>query len=169
MKNYTDNDYALNKYSAGIVYRFADSIVEITLADYLIENPDKSESDFRTLKEISDTDYFERDRAENAQTKRNVAFDALDETGLCHSPSPEELFIGAIIAKEEAERHKAYLDIAHRALGKLTEVQQRRYLLHRIEGLTMREIAAIEGVKHQSIVECLSNADKKIKKILSNS
>jgi len=54
MKHYTNSDYALNKYSEGIVYRFADSIVEITLADYLAENPSKTEGDFRELKELSD-------------------------------------------------------------------------------------------------------------------
>ena len=43
MKNYKDSDYALNKYSQGIVYKFADGIVEITLEDYLRDNPDKTE------------------------------------------------------------------------------------------------------------------------------
>lgn len=33
LKNYKDSDYALNKFSEGIVYRFADRIVEITLED----------------------------------------------------------------------------------------------------------------------------------------
>ncbi len=35
MKNYKDSDYAINKSSEGIVYRFADRIVEIILKDYL--------------------------------------------------------------------------------------------------------------------------------------
>lgn len=34
MKNYKDTDYALNKYSKGIVYKFADKIVETTLSDF---------------------------------------------------------------------------------------------------------------------------------------
>ena len=46
MKNYKDSDYALNKYSEGIVYKFADRIVEITLSAYLTENPDKTAEDF---------------------------------------------------------------------------------------------------------------------------
>ena len=33
MKNYKDSDYALNKFSEGIVYRFADRIAEITLEE----------------------------------------------------------------------------------------------------------------------------------------
>ena len=54
MKNYTDCDYALNKINKNaIVYRFADEVVEVTLADFLAENPDKTEADFRALKEFS--------------------------------------------------------------------------------------------------------------------
>lgn len=35
MKNYKDSDYALNKYSENIVYKFADGVKEITLEDYI--------------------------------------------------------------------------------------------------------------------------------------
>ncbi|MDE7352968.1 MAG: hypothetical protein K2O06_07940 [Acetatifactor sp.] len=35
MKNYKESDYALNKYSQGIIYKFVDGVVEVTLADYL--------------------------------------------------------------------------------------------------------------------------------------
>ena len=71
MKNYRDSDYALNKHSVGIVYRFADSIVEVTLAEYLLENPGCTEADFLELKEFSDADYYERDRLENTCSKRD--------------------------------------------------------------------------------------------------
>lgn len=37
MRSYQDNDYAVNKYSEGIVYRFSDGYVEITLEKYLQE------------------------------------------------------------------------------------------------------------------------------------
>lgn len=50
MRNYKDSDYALNRYSQGIVYKFADSIVEVTLEDFLRSNPDKAEKDFVELK-----------------------------------------------------------------------------------------------------------------------
>lgn len=74
MKNYRDSDYALNKHSKGIVYRFADKIVEVTLAGYLAENPDKTEADFRMLKELSDSIYLDQVQDENAQTKKNSPF-----------------------------------------------------------------------------------------------
>ena len=35
MKNYKDSDYAANKYSEGIVYRFADSVEVVSLDTYI--------------------------------------------------------------------------------------------------------------------------------------
>ena len=43
MQNYRKSDYAINKNSPNIVYRFHNEIIEITLEDYLKENPDKTE------------------------------------------------------------------------------------------------------------------------------
>ena len=167
MQNYISSDYALNKYSEGIVYRFADGIVVVTMADYLAENPDKTEYDFRALKKLSDDDYFERDRKENAQTKKNVPFGELEETMLCCAPSPLDILIGEIDAQEQTARHGQRLGTAKRALGKLTDAQRRRYLLHVVDGLSVREIAEIEGAHFTSVSESLQAAKKKIKKVLS--
>ena len=54
MYNYRKSDYAINKNSPNIVYRFHNEIIEITLEDYLEENPDKTEHDFAELKAQSD-------------------------------------------------------------------------------------------------------------------
>ena len=168
MKNYADSDYALSKYSAGIVYRFADGIAEVTLADYLADNLGKTEDDFMELKRISDDIYLEQVRGENAQTKKNTLFYESDETVLCCVPSPEDIFISEIDANEEAELHEQQLEVAHCILNKLTKVQRRRYLMHVVDGLTVRQIAVAEGVAHPSVVECLQAVDKKIKKLLAN-
>ena len=53
MQNYRKSDYAINKNSPNIVYRFHNEIIEITLEDYLKENPDKTEHDFAELKALS--------------------------------------------------------------------------------------------------------------------
>lgn len=50
MKNYRKSDYALNKFSEGIVYQFSDRTLEISLEDFLRANPGKTEADFMTLK-----------------------------------------------------------------------------------------------------------------------
>jgi DNA-directed RNA polymerase specialized sigma24 family protein len=164
MKNYTDSDYALNKHSEGIVYRFADgSRFMVMLEDYLAENPDKTEADFAALKALSDEDYHERDKAGYRRTWKDTPLDARAETRFCSVPSPEATVIDA---PEEAERRRSRAALAKRALEKLTEVQRRRYLLYHIEGLTTRKIANLDKVKHQSVVECLAAAEKKIKKVL---
>jgi DNA-directed RNA polymerase specialized sigma24 family protein len=167
MSNYTNSDYALNKYSAGIVYRFADGIVEITLADYLRENPGKTEGDFLALKKFSDADYHEEAKATYRQTWKNLPDVDADNYVLNAEISAAGSYFGEIEAHEEDVRFQEQIDSAHRILDALTEVQKRRFVMHRINGLTTRRIAEIEGCKQQSVVESLAGADKKIKKVLA--
>ena len=161
MKNYRDSDYAANKYAKGIVYRFAGQTVEITLEDYLRENPDRSEADFTELKALSDGIYLRQDRSDNAQSKKNVSIHSLEETGLCAVPSPEECYIGA---EKKAEQLKK----VRKALSKLTEIQRKRYLLYAVQGLSTWQIAAMEGTNQKSVYESLQAAEKKIKKVLTS-
>ena len=168
MNNYKDSDYALNKYSEGIVYRFADGIAEITLTDYLAENTGNTEADFRAIKELSDSIYSKQVKDENRQTYKNTPFDELDESVLYQMSSPEEVFIGEIDALEESEQRLKLLTAANSVLNKLTEIQRRRYLMYRVNGLTLRQIADIEGVLFTKIYKSVEAAEKKIKKILSS-
>ena len=168
MKNYQNSDYALNKYSKGIVYRFADGAVEVTLEDYLADNPGKTADDFMELKMLSDEIYNEQDRAENTQTKKNISFDELEMGAFRYTPSPEEMFISGIDAREEAENRQRRVNIAGEALDMLTDIQRRRYMLHFVDGLSAHEIAKIEGANHKSVLESLWAAEKKIKKFLEN-
>jgi DNA-directed RNA polymerase specialized sigma subunit, sigma24 homolog len=169
MKNYKDSDYALNKHSNGIVYRFADKIVEVTLEDYLTENPGKTEDDFLKLKAFSDADYLSQDRLDYKQSWKNSSISDLDEAAKCETPSPEESMIAAIDKLEEIKTLKYQAKLAGQALDRLTEIQRRRYLLHHVGGWTMRKIAESEGVGHTKIQKSLEAADKKIKKFLSES
>ena len=165
MKNYRDSDYAANKYAGGIVYRFANETVEITLEDYLLENPDKTEADFAELKVLSDEVYLEQARDENRQTYRNVSLYGLDETDACCVPSPEEIVIDQ---PEQAARRERMQRQAHRALSTLTEVQRRRYIQHHVDGLSSWKIAELEGKDHKAILYSLWAAEKKIKKSVAN-
>lgn len=167
MKNYKDSDYAINKSAKGIVYRFANQMVEVTFEDYLRDNPTKTASDFAALKTLSDADYYEADRRSYRQTWKNTSFDTLDEDEavVFSAPSAEDEALGL---KEQEEAYQKRQSEAITALSKLTEVQRRRYLMYNSEGLTIRQIAEKEGVRHQSVVECLMAADKKIRKFFSN-
>ena len=92
MYNYRKSDYAINKNSPNIVYRFHNEIIEITLEDYLEENPDKTEHDFAELKAQSDQIYYEQDRSESAQTRKDVSIHGLEEMDCCSTrPLEEEL------------------------------------------------------------------------------
>ena len=167
MKNYTDSDYALNKVNKdAIVYKFADGVVEVTLAGYLAENPGKTEADFRALKELSDADYFERDREDYRQTYKNVSIHGLDETEVCSVPSPEDELIEQ---PEQAAIKTCRRDLGLRAFDALTEVQRRRYRMYHVEGLTEDEIAEKERTSHQAVSQSLIWAEKKIKKVLAKS
>jgi len=166
MRNYRDSDYAVNKNAKGIVYRFADQTVEITLKDYLRENPTKTAADFEALKAMSDEDYYETDRSGYRQTWKNTSFNTLDEdeTVIFAVPSVED----TVIEQDEAEAAFAKRQsLVARALDKLTEIQRRRYLLYHVKGLSTWQIAEHEGANQKSIHESLQAAEKKIKKVLS--
>jgi len=164
MKNYRDSDYAANKYTSGIVYRSVTDTYELTLEDYLRENPGATEADFAELKALSDEIYLEQDRADYRQTHKDVSLHGLDEPAACCVPSLEEV----LIDRPEREKEREHLrEQAHQALLTLTEVQRRRYLLHRIDGLTTREIAEKEGISHVAVVYSLEWAEKKIEKFLA--
>lgn len=164
MHNYKDNDYALNKYSDGIVYGFSDKKVEVTLDDYLSENPDKSADDFRVLKEFSDGDYLAQDRNDYRQTWKNSATNAVFDTDNRCEPSPEDLLISKLDKEETQTKRKA---TAQKIWSKLTEVQRRRYWMYHVEGLSTWKIAKLEGVNQSKIMKSLNAAEKKIKKFLS--
>jgi len=165
MKNYKDGDYAINKNAEGIVYRFADQTIEVTLEDYLRENPNKTPDDFAELKILSDTDYYDTDRRDYRQTWKNIPIEKLfeNENLMFSVPSAEEALL------EEGATEAAYLQMkssAALAISKLTEIQKRRYLMYHIQGLSTWEIATLERVNQSKIVKSLALADKKIKKIL---
>ena len=182
MKNYQNCDYAVNKKAEGIVYRFADQTVEVTLADYLRENPDKTAADFAELKALSDEDYYKTDRNDYRQTWKNVPLETLSgrkgksadsrrkEAGkkpkdeLPSSPSAEDEVIGQ---GEQAEAYAKRQSLAALALDKLTEVQRRRYLLYHVKGMTVREVADAENAHFTSVSESIKAAENRIKKFLS--
>jgi len=165
MKNYRDSDYAVNKNAEGIVYRFANQTIEITLADYLRENPSKTPVDFAELKALSDTDYYDTDRSDYRQTWKNTSFDNLgeDERASLAAPSVED----EVIDKGEREALLAQRQsLSALALDKLTDKQRRRYVLYHVHGKSYREIADIENAHFTSVEESILAAEKKIQKFI---
>ena len=162
MRNYKDSDFALNKYSEGIVYRFADGIVEVTLADYLRDNPNQTEADFAKLKALSDEMFHEQDLGDTRYGKRTRSLEFIENTEQYAAASPDT----ELIHRQDAGQA---LKAAHQLLesGKLTEVQKRRFILHYIKGYSTRQIARLENVTQQSVFDSLLWAAKKLKKFYS--
>jgi predicted DNA-binding protein YlxM (UPF0122 family) len=164
MKNYQNSDYALNKYSESIVYRFADgSTTEVTPERYLVENPGKTEADFQAWKDFSDADYLKRDRAENAQTKKNDSiYSAGDVTDL-NAPSLEERHL------EMLDRETAIAAFEQiKQSDELTEIQKRRFLLYIKDGLSLRRIAEHEGVTLRAAAKSVNAGTALLKKYFKN-
>lgn len=166
MWNYRKNDYAANKYSPNIVYRFNDEIIEISLEDYLEENPDRTEQDFLKLKALSDEIYYEQDRAENTQTRKNISIQGMEEMNCCATRSLEDEW-------EEFEVERQNYRYTKLALGQLfttnilTETQKRRFRLNIFYGLSSREIGRIEGASHQAVAKSLKIAVEKLRVIFA--
>ncbi len=163
MKNYKDSDYALNKYSRGIVYQFADGTREVTLEDFLKENPHKTAEDFEIIKALSDEIYYQQDRQEHRTNRRNVSLTGMEETELLSVPSVETEWI------QQEEQEKVW-KAAEQLLksGSLTEIQQRRFRQYYFQGLSTRQIARLEGVHQRAVWDSLMWAEKKLKKFFAN-
>ncbi len=160
MKHYKDTDYAANRYSENIVYRFGNKIVEITLEMYLAENPDMTEEDFLLWKTLSDSLYKEQDYADYNQTRKNLSITELEGLKAC-AVKPIDEYI-------EEQEEKVALQTVQRFLNSdiLTETQKRRFILYFLNGLTVRQIAKLENTHHKSIEETIIAAIKKLKKFL---
>lgn len=156
-KNYRNSDYALNKYSDGIVYRFADRIIEVTLVDYLTENPDKTEQDFLELKALSDEIYHQQVVDENRTCRLDVTLNDWADSEQLATLSLET----EVIECEDQQFASKALRYALQS-GVLTEVQLRKFTLYFVDGLSQREIANLEYVTHHAVALSLGYAVKKI-------
>lgn len=160
MKNYRESDYALNKYSPNIVYKFSDKTIEVTLEDYLKQNPDRTAEDFAELKALSDEMYHEQVIVENRTSRLDVAIDEVNEQAF----ADERTVLQDMIEREDKTKAlraaKELLDN-----GKLTKVQKRRFILHYFQNLSTRKIAAMEGVSHIAVFKSITLANEKLKNI----
>ena len=159
MRNYKSSDYGINKYSEGIVYKTANQIIEISLADYLKANPDKTEQDFRELKALSDEIYLEQDRTENRITQKTLSLENTKQIEDATALTIEENYIEKL--------DKQYISLAFKEFlkdGSLTAVQKRRFIMHVFKNLSMRKIAEIEKVHFTSVQESVDSAKRKLKK-----
>lgn len=164
MRKYWTSDYAVNKDREGIVYQFADGKeLEISLTEYLRDNPGKTEQDFLELKALSDGIYYEQALEDTRYGKQKQSLGQLEDSEQFATPPIDTLLI------HNSEKGQA-LKAARLLLGSgdLTEVQRRRFLLHFFEGLSYRQLAVRENVHFTSVQESIETAVRKLQKYLKN-
>jgi RNA polymerase sigma factor (sigma-70 family) len=157
MDNYKETDYAKNKYSHNIVYETANGTVEITVTQYLSENPTKKEADFWELKALSDEVYRQQAKEEHTQTNRNARFDENIESGFFCFPSPEDI----LEFREERLREQRLVE---ELLFPLTPAQRRSLLCYVVEGMSLQEIADMENVNPSAVCRSIIEAKRKLRR-----
>jgi DNA-directed RNA polymerase specialized sigma24 family protein len=175
MKDFrTNTDWVSNKDSEDIVYTFADGTqTEVTLADFLkdcrtAEEIERKTDEFNRLKKLSD-ELLRTESLGDADNDRNtlpifewsekLSTKTLEEDLLDEIEKGERVFY-----EERISMLKEKLPLL---LDKLTSTQRRRLQMYRIDGMTLRDIAKVEGVSFQAIEQSISYIEKKIKKILA--
>ncbi|MBS5654836.1 MAG: sigma-70 family RNA polymerase sigma factor [Firmicutes bacterium] len=147
VQNYRKSDYAINKNSPNIVYRFHN----------------ETEHDFAELKALSDQIYYEQDRAESAQTRKDVSIHGLEETEHCATRALDEEWEERVVDIQNRKYAWKALEQLF-TVGALTEVQKRRFRLHVFQGLSTRQIGRMEGTSHQAVAKSINLAIAKLKK-----
>ncbi len=159
MSDYRKSFYVLNKFSESIVYEFQDEIREITLEDYLKENPTHTKDDFIKFKRISDELYYSEDLTDSRYRKRKLSIHTLNEFEFL---SKESILDKLVKSEDEKRINKATYNLLD---GKnLTEIQKKRFIKHFYLNKSFRVIAKEENVHFTSVQESIKGAVKKFKK-----
>ena len=142
------SSYALNKKDPdAIVYMDANEvIVRLTREDFA------SEKEFLKWKALSDEDYHASEKEAHVYANHTLALDELSE---------EAASIPAVDVCMEQAHDRA--EAIHRSVRKVT--QFRRVWMYFVDGMTVDEIGAAEGVSHQNISKSIGAAMKKMKKL----
>ena len=152
------SDYALNKMAPdAIVYKdAAGEVTRLTLADF------SGPEEFQRWKAWSDENYHDIEKATHVFYNHTCSLHSLSEKAIAVL-SPEE----AMMEDQEQQERRELRRMLIKGLDScLTPVQRRRLWLYCVDGLTVRQIAKAENVKHQSVVECLTAAKEKLRNFL---
>lgn len=154
----TQSDYALNKCNRGAIVckSVTGTHTELTREDF------SSEAEFLKWKNWSDDDYAGREAAAYEDDRCYSLSAERDTTGI----SVEDELIGAQELVEQArleESRQAEIRSQVRSIQKLlTKTQYRRLWMLRVDGLSVKEIAARESVSLQRVYRCLEDAERRI-------
>ena len=148
--------YALNKKDPdAIVYPSANGkLIRVTREDF------PSEEKFLAFKKWSDENFHEEEKLDHREANHALSTEDLSEAALA-TPA-----VDVVMERQHQreEQRRMTSDVVIKLKDKLTEKQFRRLWQLKVEGKTLEEIAALEGVAFQSIHESIDSALKKISK-----
>ena len=153
------SDYALNKQDPEAIVCKSSTGVHIRLTRLDFATPEE----FERWKHWSDEDYHDTEKADHVYANHTVPADKLVEVSITVI-SPEEELMEVFSRQEREELHRRLKDGLE---TRLTPTQRRRLWLY-LEGLTEENIAKAEGVRQQSISECLQAGLKKLRNFFKN-
>lgn len=152
------SDYALNKNDPeAIVCKSVSGVhIRLTRVDF------SSEEEFQKWKAWSDEDYHTREKAEHIHADRTVSLYKVSEIVLAVQ-SPDDALMDEC---DRQERDRLLHQLAVGLDSCLSPAQRRRLRLYYVEGLTVRQIAEKEGVRHQNVTKRIIHAKNILKKFL---
>lgn len=173
MSHNPNTDWAKNKARPNeIVYTFTDSevrylkdgdrIYEIKRSrgsrpiKRLLSESEMTVAEFDLVKQFSDDAFHDEEKNNMVETKRKVSLDDIANT----LKASTGMYPNAKQQRHTMQEAAKLLDDM-----KLTPTQRRRFLLH-CNGLTAKEIAALEGVSPQTVTQSIRGAKTKRNKIL---
>lgn len=154
----TRSDYALNKRKKGAIVckSVTGTHIELTSADF------SSETEFLKWKNWSDKDYAKTEAAGYEDDCCYSLNEERDTTGV----SVEDVVIGVqerITQEQMAKSRQTETMERVQSIRKLlTKTQYRRLWMLRVDGLSIKEIAAREAVSPQCVYRCLEVAKRRI-------
>ena len=151
--------YALNKKDPdAIVYPSANGkLIRVTREDF------PSEEEFLAFKKWSDENFHEEEKLDHREANHVLSADDLSEAALA-VPAADVLMERQ---HERAEKRRMASNMVVKLKDKLTDTQFRRLWMYHVDGLTIDEIGEIEGISHQNVSKSILAAERKIKKISS--
>jgi DNA-directed RNA polymerase specialized sigma24 family protein len=170
----SQTDWTANKDSEAIVYSHSGDIkVEVTLNDFIknCRTPEEiaqRTAEFYRFKEISDKLFHEEDVRERKNDKNTLPIYEWSEKLV--SVALEDQLIGEV-EKAERDFYERRIEVLRNKLpillDKLTPKQFNRMKLRKIDKLSLREIAKMEGVSFEAVEQSIGYIEKKIAKILA--
>jgi len=164
----TSTDWTRNQNHEGIIYHDAfGNITDVTLEQFLAADSENTVEMFHAIKKMSDGIFEEEDADERRRSKKELPLYEWATEYATESLEEQLVERTAHEARKTYLRRRAELQsLLPEAMATLSENQRNRLLMHKVEGLTTREIAKRECVAQSAIVQSITGAEKKIQKFL---